>query len=147
MSRVQRNTARGNTRNQKPLLQIHQEANQYYLLTNEESDDDINGGHNITPTRIENLSKSSTCKRTNEQNQTQSDKSKQQHNVAKATERPVGIMGDSMLKMLSPSKLRRSIGKKITIKTFPGATASDMKHYISTYPGEESAARCASRGN
>ena len=35
-----------------------------------------------------------------------------------------------MLKALNPSKLRRLTGKKISVKTFPGATTSDMNHYI-----------------
>ena len=80
--------------------------------------------------RGKNLPCSRGLKRTNEKKQRHSDKSKKQHNVSKTTEGPVAIMDDSMLKMLSPSKLRRSIGKKITVQTFPGATASDMKHYI-----------------
>ena len=79
----------------------------------------MNEGHNIIPTRTDNLSKSSTGKGTNEQKQTHPDKSKQQHNVSKTTEGPVAMMGDSMLKMLSTSKLRRSIGKKITVKVAP----------------------------
>ena len=40
------------------------------------------------------------------------------------TEGLVAIMGDYIFKILSPSKLRRVNGKKIAVKTFPGAAAS-----------------------
>jgi hypothetical protein len=32
--------------------------------------------------------------------------------------------------MLNPSRLRRTIGRKTIVKTFPGASVSDMKHYV-----------------
>ena len=32
--------------------------------------------------------------------------------------------------MIKPPKLSRSIGEKVNIKTFPGATINDMNHYI-----------------
>jgi lysophospholipase L1-like esterase len=36
-----------------------------------------------------------------------------------------------MIKMLNPSRLRRSIGRKTIVKTFPGASVTDiMKHYV-----------------
>ena len=35
-----------------------------------------------------------------------------------------------MLKALNPSKLCRSTGKQIIVKTFPGATTADMKYYV-----------------
>ena len=35
-----------------------------------------------------------------------------------------------MIKMLKPSRLQRSIGKKTVVKTFPGASVADMKHYV-----------------
>ena len=43
---------------------------------------------------------------------------------------PIAILGESMIKMLKPSRLQRSIGKKTVIKTFPGASVADMKHYV-----------------
>ena len=43
---------------------------------------------------------------------------------------PIAILGDSMIKMLKPSRLQRSIGKKTVVKTFPGASVADMKHYV-----------------
>ena len=42
----------------------------------------------------------------------------------------VAIVGDSMLKYINPSKLRKSTKCNIQVKTFPGAKVSDMKHYI-----------------
>ena len=41
----------------------------------------------------------------------------------------IAIIGDSMLKALNPSKLCHSTGKKILVKTFPGATTSETNHY------------------
>ncbi|XP_028415956.1 uncharacterized protein LOC114539518 [Dendronephthya gigantea] len=35
-----------------------------------------------------------------------------------------------MVKMLQPAKLSRSAGKKIQVKTFPGAKIADMEHYV-----------------
>ncbi len=35
-----------------------------------------------------------------------------------------------MIKLIKPHKLSQSIGEKINIKTFPGATINDMTHYI-----------------
>ena len=35
-----------------------------------------------------------------------------------------------MIKMIKPPKLSRSIGEKVNIKTFPGATINGMNHYI-----------------
>jgi hypothetical protein len=35
-----------------------------------------------------------------------------------------------MIKMLNPSRLRRSIDRKTIVKTFPGASITDMKHYV-----------------
>ncbi|CAB4027463.1 Scavenger receptor cysteine-rich type 1 M130 [Paramuricea clavata] len=45
-------------------------------------------------------------------------------------EGPITILGDSMIKMIKPPKLSRSIGEKVNIKTFPGATINNMNHYI-----------------
>ena len=49
---------------------------------------------------------------------------------SRATEGPITILGDSMIKMIKPTKLSRSIGEKVNIKTFPGATIDDMNHYM-----------------
>ena len=35
-----------------------------------------------------------------------------------------------MIKMIKPPKLSRSIGERVNIKTFPGATIDDMNHYM-----------------
>ena len=42
----------------------------------------------------------------------------------------ITIIGDSMLKMLNPTLLRKSLKRSIRIKTFPGARFKDMEHYI-----------------
>ena len=52
------------------------------------------------------------------------------YSKSKTSEGPITILGDSMIKMIKPSKLSRSIGEKVNIKTFPGATINDMNHYI-----------------
>ena len=49
---------------------------------------------------------------------------------AKSTKGPVVILGDSMVKMLQPTKLTRSVGQRVRVKTFPGATIADMEHYV-----------------
>ncbi|CAB4015256.1 Scavenger receptor cysteine-rich type 1 M130 [Paramuricea clavata] len=55
------------------------------------------------------------------------------YSKSKTSEGPITILGDSMIKMIKPPKLRqlsRLIGEKGNIKTFPGATINDMNHYI-----------------
>ncbi|CAB3981345.1 Hypothetical predicted protein [Paramuricea clavata] len=49
-------------------------------------------------------------------------KNNQQNNGSNSTEGPIAILGESMIKMLNPSRLRRSIGRKTIVKTFPGAS-------------------------
>ena len=65
-----------------------------------------------------------------EKSRTTKPKHNQQHNGSNSTEGSIAILGDSMIKMLKPSRLRRSIGKKTIVKTFPGASVADMKHYV-----------------
>lgn len=58
---------------------------------------------------------------------------KQQRNQngrSRAVEGTITILGDSMVKMLKPLKLSRSIGARVNVKTFPGATINDMSHYV-----------------
>ncbi|CAB4009061.1 Scavenger receptor cysteine-rich type 1 M130 [Paramuricea clavata] len=52
------------------------------------------------------------------------------YSKSKTSEGPITVLGDSMIKMIRPPKLSRSIGEKVDIKTFPGATINDMNHYI-----------------
>ena len=42
----------------------------------------------------------------------------------------ITIVGDSMLKYLNPTKLRQNLRKRVFIRTFPGAKATDMRHYV-----------------
>ena len=42
----------------------------------------------------------------------------------------VAIVGDSMIKHLNPRKLRNATNKRISIKTFPGATTNDLTYYV-----------------
>ena len=42
----------------------------------------------------------------------------------------VAILGDSMIKFINPSKLRKSLKRNVMVKTFSGANVHDMKHYI-----------------
>ena len=56
--------------------------------------------------------------------------SQKNYSRSRATEGPITILGDSMIKMIKPTKLSRSIGEKVNIKTFPGATIDDMSHYM-----------------
>jgi predicted transcriptional regulator len=42
----------------------------------------------------------------------------------------VAIVGDSMLKYVNPSKLRKSLKRNVNVKTFPGAKVVDMHHYV-----------------
>ena len=35
-----------------------------------------------------------------------------------------------MTKSVQPSKFSNSVGRKVQIKTFPGTTIADMKHYV-----------------
>ena len=130
----------GKTKNQTPSRRINQasnqilEQNQYASLAVDESNENKDMEHNVTPssTHTENSTKSGRRIQHQKEKQRHSVEPKQQHNASssKSTEGPIAILGDSMLKKLSPSRLRRSTGKKIIVKTFPGATTSDMKHYI-----------------
>ena len=49
----------------------------------------------------------------------------QRHNTV-----DVAILGDSMIKFINPSKLRKSLKRNVMVKTFSGANVHDMKHYI-----------------
>ena len=40
------------------------------------------------------------------------------------------ILGDSMLKHLNTTKMRRNLKDKLTIKTFPGAKVEEIMHYV-----------------
>ena len=47
----------------------------------------------------------------------------------------VAIVGDSMLKHINPTQLRRSTRSFNTqIRTFPGAKVRDMEYYIKPWP-------------
>ena len=52
----------------------------------------------------------------------------------------ITIVGDSTLRMLNPTRLRRNLKKSVSVKTFPGARLKDMKHYIN--PTLESLPEC-----
>ena len=117
----------------------------------DESNENKDMEHNVTPssTQTENSTKSNRRIQHQKEKQRHSVKPKQQLNASssKSTEGPIAML-DSMLKKLSPSRLRRSTGKKIIVKTFPGTTTSDMKHYIKPiYSGEKSPTIRAPRWN
>ena len=52
----------------------------------------------------------------------------------------VVVLGDSMIKHINPRQLQNGVKPKVAVKTFPGATISDMSHYakptLSTAPDE-----------
>ncbi|CAB4008165.1 Hypothetical predicted protein, partial [Paramuricea clavata] len=139
-TRIESKTQLGKTKNQTPSRRINQasnqilEPNQYASLAVDESNENKDMDHNVTPssTHIENSTNSGRRIQHQKEKQRYSVEPTQQHNASssKSTEGLIAILGDSMLKKLSPSRLRRSTGKKIIVKTFPGATTSDMKHYI-----------------
>jgi hypothetical protein len=56
-----------------------------------------------------------------------SDNTKQPNQIGRPVK--VAIVGDSMIKYVNPSKLRKSIKQNVHVKTFPGAKVSDMHHY------------------
>ena len=55
---------------------------------------------------------------------TNSDNTKQPNQIGRPVK--VAIVGDSMIKYVNPSKLRKSIKQNVHVKTFPGAKVSDM---------------------
>jgi hypothetical protein len=57
-----------------------------------------------------------------------SDNTKQPNQIGRPVK--VAIVGDSMIKYVNPSKLRKSIKQNVHVKTFPGAKVSDMHHYV-----------------
>jgi hypothetical protein len=57
-----------------------------------------------------------------------SDNTKQPNQIGRPVK--VAIVGDSMIKYVNPSKLRKSINQNVLVKTFPGAKVSDMLHYV-----------------
>ncbi|CAB3997380.1 Scavenger receptor cysteine-rich type 1 M130, partial [Paramuricea clavata] len=40
----------------------------------------------------------------------------------------VAILGNSMIKLINPSKLRKSLKHNVMVKTFSGANVGDMQH-------------------
>ena len=40
------------------------------------------------------------------------------------------INGDSMIKRVHGWKIARKVGHRVVVKAFPGATTSDMEHYM-----------------
>ena len=59
-----------------------------------------------------------------------SKQNRQPNNGSNTVKDPIAILDDSIIKMLKPSRLQRLIGKKTVVKTFPGASVADMKHYV-----------------
>ena len=93
--------------------------NRYEVL----SDSDAEPTKEQTPSHIKPT--------TSQMNPTKAKPSSQKNNPkSRATEGPITILGDSMIKMIKPTKLSRSIGERVNIKTFPGATIDDMNHYM-----------------
>ena len=64
-----------------------------------------------------------------DRNNHRQDKLNQRQNLPKQRQR-VTIVGDSMIKYLSPMKLQRNSGVKVQVKTFPCARLEEMTHYI-----------------
>ena len=40
------------------------------------------------------------------------------------------LLGDSMIKQMQGQRLSRKVGHRVVVKSFPGATTNDMKHYL-----------------
>lgn len=40
------------------------------------------------------------------------------------------LVGDSMIKQIQGRRLGREVGHRVVVKSFPGATTNDMKHYL-----------------
>ena len=40
------------------------------------------------------------------------------------------LVGDSMVKQIQGRRLGREVGHRVVVKSFPGATTNDMKHYL-----------------
>jgi hypothetical protein len=59
---------------------------------------------------------------------TNSDNAKRPNQIGRPSK--VAIVGDSMIKYVNPSKLRKSIKQNVHVKTFPGAKVADMHHYV-----------------
>ena len=49
---------------------------------------------------------------------------------AKHGDKPIVILGDSMLKHLNPRRIQQGIDQKFSVKTFPGAGVDEMTNYV-----------------
>ena len=49
---------------------------------------------------------------------------------AKHGDKPIVILGYSMLKHLNPRRIQQGIDQKVSVKTFPGAGVDEMTHYV-----------------
>ena len=105
-------------------------SNQFAPLMIDESENDEVIESIKIPETSKSLMKTNKSFRNHTQNRTERKHKQQQNGLKPIQGGSIAIMGDSMLKALNPSKLRRSTGKKISVKTFPGATTSDMNHYV-----------------
>ena len=99
------------------------------LMIDESENDEVIESITI-PETSKSLMKTNKSFRNHTQNRTERKHKQQQNGLKPIQGGSIAIIGDSMLKALNPSKLRRSTGKKISVKTFPGATTSDMNHYV-----------------
>ena len=54
----------------------------------------------------------------------------QQEHVAPQRNDTTVIVGDSIIKGLRNDLLSRAIQRRVTVRSFPGASSSDMKHYL-----------------
>jgi lysophospholipase L1-like esterase len=76
--------------------------------------------------RVQNLT---TTTRYNEQNPNRAQNSPRPTKYDKQKQ-TVAILGDSMIKHMNKKRLQNGLSHNIKLKTFPGATAADMAHYV-----------------
>lgn len=121
----------------KPEMTDFAGTNKYnplQILSESQNDDDAGLSNEAASPAVNESYQSPTLEKPKGQSREKSMRTKpkhnQQNNGSNSTEGPIAILGDSMIKMLNPSRLRRSIGRKTIVKTFPGASVTDMKHYV-----------------
>ena len=101
-------------------------SNQYApLMTDESENNEVIESIKI-PETSKSVMKTNKSFRNHTQNRTERKQKQQQNGLKPIQGGSIAIIGDSMLKALNPSK---------SVKTFPGATTSDMAQQIKTFPG------------
>lgn len=143
------NTLRDQHSGEKNHNRTVETTNQYSVLSDNESDNEIqilsqklipknrNQAESPNYTQRPNQDKrrdySAYAKQrtdNNHQKDNNNERTQDPRRIPRASQSRVAILGDSMLKHVNTRKIQHGIKQKVVVKTFPGAGVEDMNHYI-----------------